>query len=69
VLRDELGKIGTTFGCDQAPCGAFTVHLDGQLQRDRILYALSLQLMSASLAETSGDMSRMMVQRDCRVAA
>ena len=69
VLRDVLGMTGTKFGCGQALCGACTVHLDGQPQRDRILYALLLQLMSASLAEKSGDMSRMMVQRDCRVAA
>lgn len=28
-LRDELGLVGTKFGCGQALCGACTVHLDG----------------------------------------
>ena len=29
ALRDELGLIGTKFGCGMALCGACTVHLDG----------------------------------------
>jgi isoquinoline 1-oxidoreductase alpha subunit len=29
-LRDELGLIGTKFGCGVALCGACTVHLDGE---------------------------------------
>ena len=29
VLRDELGLVGTKFGCGRAQCGACTVHLDG----------------------------------------
>ena len=29
VLRDDLGLVGTKFGCGQALCGACTVHLDG----------------------------------------
>jgi len=29
VLRDELGLMGTKFGCGVAACGACTVHLDG----------------------------------------
>lgn len=29
VLRDELGMVGTKFGCGKALCGACTVHLNG----------------------------------------
>jgi len=30
VLRDNLGLLGTKYGCGIALCGACTVHLDGQ---------------------------------------
>ncbi|MEJ6022369.1 (2Fe-2S)-binding protein [Ramlibacter sp. PS4R-6] len=33
VIRDELGLVGTKFGCGQALCGACTVHLNGQAIR------------------------------------
>lgn len=29
VLRDDLGLMGTKFGCGMALCGACTVHVDG----------------------------------------
>jgi isoquinoline 1-oxidoreductase alpha subunit len=29
VLRDDLGLVGTKFGCGMAQCGACTVHLNG----------------------------------------
>ncbi|MGI1678826.1 MAG: (2Fe-2S)-binding protein [Cellvibrionaceae bacterium] len=30
VLRDNVGLVGTKYGCGIAQCGACTVHLDGQ---------------------------------------
>lgn len=33
VLREELGLVGTKFGCGVAQCGACTVHLNGQATR------------------------------------
>jgi len=33
VLRDELGMVGTKFGCGKALCGACTVHLNGMAIR------------------------------------
>jgi isoquinoline 1-oxidoreductase alpha subunit len=36
-LRDELGLVGTKFGCGMALCGACTVHLDGQATRSCVL--------------------------------
>ena len=32
-LRDELGLIGTRFGCGSGLCGACTVHIDGEAVR------------------------------------
>ena len=33
VLRDELGLVGTKFGCGVAACGACTVHVGGEAVR------------------------------------
>jgi isoquinoline 1-oxidoreductase alpha subunit len=33
VLRDQLGLVGTKYGCGIAQCGACTVHLDGVATR------------------------------------
>ena len=33
VLRDELGLVGTKFGCGVAMCGACTVHVNGNAMR------------------------------------
>ena len=33
ALRNELGMVGTKFGCGIGQCGACTIHLDGQPAR------------------------------------
>jgi isoquinoline 1-oxidoreductase alpha subunit len=33
VLRDELGLVGTKYGCGIGACGACTIHIDGQAAR------------------------------------
>ena len=38
-LRDELGLVGTHFGCEQGVCGACTVLLDGDSVRSCLLFA------------------------------
>jgi isoquinoline 1-oxidoreductase alpha subunit len=43
-LRDELGLVGTKFGCGIASCGACTVHIDGAAQRS----------CSVAMADTAG---------------
>lgn len=37
VLRDELGLLGTKFGCGKAQCGSCTVHVNGQAVRSCIM--------------------------------
>ncbi|MFP4281282.1 MAG: (2Fe-2S)-binding protein [Opitutales bacterium] len=37
VLRDDLGLVGTKYGCGIAQCGACTVHLSGNAMRSCIL--------------------------------
>ncbi len=39
-LRDELGLVGTHFGCEQGVCGACTVLLDGDSVRSCLLFAV-----------------------------
>ena len=37
VLRDNVGLVGTKFGCGIAQCGACTVHVDGKAVRSCVL--------------------------------
>ena len=41
VLRDELGKTGTKFGCGIGQCGACTILIDGTVVRSCIYSVLS----------------------------
>jgi isoquinoline 1-oxidoreductase subunit alpha len=43
VLREDLGLVGTKFGCGQAACGACTVHVDGVAQRSCVLPCAAVQ--------------------------
>lgn len=43
VIRDELGMMGTKYGCGIAQCGACTVHLDGQPVRSCQIAAASVE--------------------------
>jgi isoquinoline 1-oxidoreductase alpha subunit len=43
VLRNELGMVGTKFGCGVGLCGACTVHVDGVAQRSCSLPVGSLK--------------------------
>src|SRR5215217_2475168 len=42
VLRDNLGLVGTKFGCGIAQCGACTVHLNGEATRSCVLPVSSI---------------------------
>ena len=37
VLRDNLGLVGTKYGCGIAQCGACTVHMNGEALRSCVL--------------------------------
>ncbi len=37
VLRDNLGLVGTKYGCGIAMCGACTVHVNGEATRSCVL--------------------------------
>lgn len=37
VLRDNLGLVGTKYGCGMAMCGACTVHVNGEATRSCVL--------------------------------
>ncbi|MDG2396414.1 MAG: (2Fe-2S)-binding protein [Flavobacteriaceae bacterium] len=45
VLRDEIGLVGTKFGCGIGSCGACTIHLNGSAKQ-------SCNLAISSLEET-----------------
>ena len=55
VLRDELGLVGTKFGCGAGLCGACTVHVNGAAQRSCQLRVGSLGHAKITTIEHIGD--------------
>jgi len=51
VLRDELGLVGTKYGCGGGYCGACTVHVDGVPARSCTLRAVAMQGKSITTIE------------------
>ena len=51
ILRDELGLVGTKFGCGVAQCGACTVHLNGNPTRSCQLPVSAVSTMSVTTIE------------------
>jgi isoquinoline 1-oxidoreductase subunit alpha len=51
ILREDLGLVGTKFGCGQAVCGACTVHVDGVAQRACVTPCSTLQGRAVTTVE------------------
>jgi isoquinoline 1-oxidoreductase subunit alpha len=51
VLRDELGLVGTKFGCGGGFCGACTVHVNGEATRSCQLRAVDVAGMDITTIE------------------
>jgi isoquinoline 1-oxidoreductase alpha subunit len=51
VLRDELGLVGTKFGCGGGFCGACTVHVNGEPARSCQLRAVDVAGMAITTIE------------------
>lgn len=55
ALRNELGMVGTKFGCGMGLCGACTVHVDGAAVRSCSTPVGSLVGKQVTTIETLGD--------------
>jgi isoquinoline 1-oxidoreductase subunit alpha len=58
VLRDNLGLVGTKYGCGIAQCGACTVHSNGQAVRSCVLpvsAAAKSKIVTIEGLSTNGD--------------
>jgi isoquinoline 1-oxidoreductase subunit alpha len=51
ILREDLGLVGSKFGCGQAACGACTVHVDGVAQRSCVMPCSTVQGKSVTTVE------------------
>src|SRR5207237_5521898 len=59
LLRDEVRRTGTKFGCGIAQCGACTVPVDGRAARACVTPAASLQGREiVSIEGVTGDVAR-----------
>ena len=58
-LRDEIGLVGTKFGCGIASCGACTVHVDGAAQRSCSVPMASIDGMAVTTIEGLADGERL----------
>lgn len=54
ILRDEIGLMGTKYGCGIAQCGACTVHLDGMAVRSCQVEARELNGTTVTTIEGLG---------------
>src|SRR5258708_36624085 len=58
VLRDELKRTGTKFGCGRALCGACTVHIDGDAARScSVMAGDAVGKTIATIEGVSGDVA------------
>jgi len=58
VLRDNMGLVGTKFGCGIAQCGACTVHMNGAAVRSCMLQVSAIKTAAITTIEglsVSGD--------------
>ncbi|MEM1262794.1 MAG: (2Fe-2S)-binding protein [Pseudomonadota bacterium] len=62
VLREDLGKTGTKFGCGIAQCGACTVHIDGNATRSCVLPVSAVAGRSVTTIEGLGGPTATAVQ-------
>ncbi len=67
VLRDELGLVGTKFGCGIAQCGACTVHLNGQPVRSCSVPLASVNGMDVTTVEGLANDKRLTALQDAWV--
>ena len=51
VLRDNLGYLGTKYGCGIGQCGACTIHVDGVATRSCLLLVSQVQGMEITTIE------------------
>ena len=69
ALRDNLGLIGTKFGCGAGLCGACTVHIDGEAMRSCQVPATMAAGRAITTIEGLGDADNLHTVQAAWVAA